>query len=188
MNRPKQQKRPMKLTQKNTLLLVAFIVFALIICSAGLMIVLNSDKLNLSSMTTVNRCSDENMVEEARQVGNLVHEFEDVKFIAIYTNKEQLVSPILKMQEIRYEVEDLDLPYCLDGIEKASINYMNSVIIYMTHHMAGMDAASVKAEFNASEDLLAIYKEEYARFTGTEYVQPTSIPTTMPVVNPTTAP
>ena len=183
MNKPKQ-KRPMKLTQKNTLILVAFIVFALIICGAGLLIVLNSDKLNFSSMTAENRCSAENMVLEARQVGDLVHEFEDVKFIAIYTNKEQLVSPILKMQEIRYEVEDLDLPVCLDGLKKASVNYMNSVIIYMTHHMAGMDAASVKAEFNASEDLLAIYKEEYAKVTGMEYIQPTSIPATMPTATP----
>ena len=178
----------MKLTQKNTLILVAFIVFALIICGAGLIIFLSSDKLSMPSLAAEDRCSAENITLEAQEVGDKVHHFEDVKFVAIYTNKEQLSAPILKMQEIRYDVEELDLPLCLDGLEKASINYMNSVIIYMTHHMAGMDAAAVRTEFNASEELLNIYKGEYALATGTEYVQSTSIPTTMPIAIPTTAP
>jgi len=167
----------MKLTQRNTLILIAAIVFLLIICVAMIVVFTSSDRLSLPLQAEPDPCSSENIAEQARHVGEMVHHFEDIKFVAIHTNKEQLVAPILQMQEIRYDVVDLELPYCMDNLEKASINYMNSVIIYMTHHMAGMDSESVRFEFLTSEELLNIYKEEYALATGMEYLQPTSMPT-----------
>lgn len=117
-------------------------------------------------------CSTENIAAQAREVGRLVHHFEDVKFVAILTNREQLVGPILKLQDLRYETEALDLPDCITPLEKASIDYMNSVIVYLSHHMAGLDPEQVRTEFLYSEDLLKIYRQVYAEMTGETFEIP----------------
>ena len=124
------------------------------------------------------RCSEENMRAEAEAIGSMVHHFEDVKFVAILTNREQLVNPILKLQDIRYEAEALDLPDCLAGLEKSAIDYMNSVIVYLSHHMSGIDPEQVKTEFLYSEELLQDYQAEFTRITGKTFIIP------MPEVTP----
>ena len=124
------------------------------------------------SLSTPDRCSEENIRSDAEAIGALVHHFEDVKFVAILTNREQLVHPIMKMQDLRYEAEALELPDCLAPLEKSAIDYMNSVIIYLSHHMAGIDEAQVKIEFLYSEDLLKVYKDEYVRITGKTFIVP----------------
>lgn len=117
-------------------------------------------------------CSDENVVLKAEEIGRLMHHFEDVKFVAILTNREQLVGAILKLQDLRYETEALVKPACLAPLEKAAIDYMNSVIVYLSHHMAGLDEEQVRAEFLYSEELLKEYQQVYIEMTGETFDVP----------------
>jgi hypothetical protein len=128
----------------------------------------------------VDRCSADNKLSEAQSLGRLVHHFEDVKFVAILTSREQLVQPILKLQDLRYQAEDMDLPDCLSDLEVSSINYMNSVILYLSHHMAGMNTEQVRAEFLSSEELLKTYQQVYAQATGSQFELPTQQATLSP--------
>ncbi len=149
-----------------TVLLIIALVFLLI---SGVVIafwVARGGSGFLGTFSQENRCSDKNIVVEAEIIADQVHHFEDVKFVAILTSREQLVVPILKLQDIRYEAEALDMPDCLTALEKSAIDYMNSVIVYMSHHMAGFDSEQVRIEFQYSEELLAVYQAEYARVTG----------------------
>ena len=154
-----------------TILIIAaaLLVFSL---AAIAFLLARSDQGFPFSFSIPDTCSEENMVVKAELMGSLVHHFEDVKFVAILTSREQLVHPILKLQDIRYEAEALALPDCLSELERSAVDYMNSVIVYLSHHMAGIDEEQVKTEFLYSEDLLKVYKVEYARITGKTFIVP----------------
>ncbi len=155
-----------------TVQLVIALVFLVVSGVVVAFLVMRGGSGFLSKFGQEDRCSAENMAAEAEIIAAQVHHFEDVKFVAILTSREQLVTPILKLQDIRYEAEALEMPDCLVALEKTAINYMNSVIVYMSHHMAGFDSEQVRTEFQYSEELLAAYRAEYARVTGKTFESP----------------
>ena len=158
-------------------LIIAAVLLVLSLVAVAFLLIRSQGDFLLSNLQP-DPCSAENIRLESERMGDKMHHFEDAKFVAILTNREQLVTPILKLQDLRYEAEALDLPDCLSGLEKAAIDYMNSVILYLSHHMAGIDTEQVKREFLYSEDLLKAYKDEYARTTGRTFEVP------MPEVTP----
>jgi len=144
----------------------------LVISIVAVVLLIVRDGSNFIPWIQEDPCSAENVAVDAKVIGRLVHHFEDVKFVAILTNREQLVDPILKLQDLRYEVEALETPACISGLKKAAIDYMNSVIVYLSHHMAGLDAEQVRTEFLYSEDLLKAYQQVYAETTGETFEIP----------------
>jgi hypothetical protein len=160
--------------EQRKFIFIFIIAAALLIVSlvAVVLLIVRDGSSFLPSLIQEDPCSAENLAVGAQEIGRRVHHFEDVKFVAILTNREQLVDPILKLQDLRYEVEALDTPACASNLEKTAIDYMNSVIVYLSHHMAGLDAEQVRTEFLYSEDLLKTYQQVYAETTGETFEIP----------------
>lgn len=132
---------------------------------------------------TVDECSPTGIVPVVKQIQAKMQEFDDVTFVANMTAQAQLVDPILRLQDIRRDVENLTVPSCAATLQSAAVAYMNGVITTLTHFMGGMQTEVVNQEVSASQNLRIQYETERARLLGVTYIpQPTLTPA------PTSAP
>ena len=76
-------------------------------------------------------CASENLLDEVEKVQDLVNKFQDIAYVAISTDYTMMTLPILEMQDVRRELQKLDVPDCEEAIKTASLNYMNSTINYL---------------------------------------------------------
>ncbi len=92
-------------------------------------------------------CAPENLLDEVAKVQDLVNEFQDTMYVANFTPSTMMVVPIMEMQDVRRDLQKLDVPACEESIKTASLNYMISTINYLALFMANPDPIA--------EDLIA---------------------------------
>lgn len=124
---------------------------------------------------TLDRCSPTNILPEIKKVHDLMRAFDDVSFVANMTPQAQLVNPILKLQDIRRSVENLDLPSCAATLQNDAILYMNAVATTLTHFMGGLQTDMVNKEVSASQQFRVQYETERARLAGVTYMPPATV-------------
>lgn len=164
-----------KLDTKTILLIVATVVIATTLCVYGIFYLTRSKQASLTGASD-DPCAAQNILEEVKKVYDLMHKFDDYTFVANLTPQEQLAAPIMKMQDVRYELEQLETAACVQPLKQHAINYMNGVIIYLAHFMGGMDRQQVNMEIRAADELRNAYDTELARLTGSDLMQSTSTP------------
>jgi len=163
-----------KLDTKNILIIVASVVVAVALCAYGIYFLTRSKQSAFSSPD--DPCSAQNILEEVKKVYDLMHKFDDYTFVANLTPQDQLSMPIMQMQDVRYELEYVQVAECVQPLQQYAINYMNGVIIYLSHFMGGMDRQQVNMEIMAADELRNSYDAELARLTGADLVQATTTP------------
>jgi hypothetical protein len=164
-----------KLDTKNILLIVAAVIVASTLCVYGIFYLTRSKQSSLLQSND-NPCSAQNILEEVKKVYDLMHKFDDYTFVANLTPQDQLSTPIMKMQDVRYELEYVEIAECVQPLQQHAINYMNGVIIYLSHFMGGMDRQQVNMEIGAADQLRNTYDAELARLTGADLLQATTTP------------
>lgn len=87
-------------------------------------------------------CSKENILAEAEKIQMSVNEFREVADLANSTDVNFLFIPVLRLQEIRYQVINTKIPSCLDSFKASTINYTASVTNYMMVFMNVQDPKS----------------------------------------------
>jgi len=102
---------------------------------------------------TLDPCASENILEEVEKVQDLVNEFQDVAYVANFTQQTELIVPIMEMQSVRRDLQKLDVPVCEEAIKTASLNYMNSTINYLVFFMGGETKENVDAGIQNSQVL-----------------------------------
>lgn len=136
--------------------------------------------------STPNPCAPNQIGKEIDKINELMRAFDDATFIANLTDQKLLAQPIMEMQAIRRQVENLEMPSCLKNLQVSAISYMNMVINYLAHFMGGISQEQINAEIAASQNLRIAYEEEIARQIGATYVPPpTRIPVTPATPKPT---
>ena len=146
-------------------------------CSIGS---LNSPEITDTPIPTVtptpNPCSPENVLLDIDDIQSMIFEFQDIAYIANFTSQVQLIDPILKLQEVRRETQQLDLPTCESSLQNAIIDYMNAVIDYLAIFMAGGDTASVQSGISNSDLLWQIVLFEYNKLGKAIGIEAESLP------------
>ena len=82
-------------------------------------------------------CAADLIMEGFDTIQSAVSNFQDLVYISHFTPKSQMISLVLKLQEIRHELQDSEIPDCHEASRNASILYMNSVIQYLSRFMSG---------------------------------------------------
>jgi hypothetical protein len=113
---------------------------------------------------TPDPCAAENLLEEVGKVQDLVNAFQDSTWLSGFTPQTGLVTPILQLQEIRRDLQKLEVPACEEAIKTSALNYMNSTINYLAFFMAAktqeeLDAAA--AGMQNSNVLWQVVLEEF---------------------------
>lgn len=129
------------------------------------------------------RCSAEGLPLEIARLDALTTDFEDVFVLAGVTPQQQLAPVVLRLQDIRREVNKLDVPDCLTTLRTQTAEYMDQVVAYLALFMGGADqVAEVNPEIAKAEGLKNVYEAERAKLLGLDFSpQPTRTPIPTPV-------
>lgn len=100
---------------------------------------------------------------EVEKIQDLVNAFQDVTYVANFTPQTELVAPILEMQNVRRELQKLNVPACEAAIKTASLNYMNSTINYLAFFMGGETKENVDAGIQNSQILWQVVLGEFSK-------------------------
>jgi hypothetical protein len=160
----------------NFIVAAAGVVFVILSVLVVILLWQGRQSSAISITATEDPCAAQNISGEVRKVYDRMHKFDDISFVANLTPQDQLAAPVLKMQDVRYELEYVDVAECVAPLKQAAINYMNSVIIYLAHFMGGVDRQQVNLEITAADELRNLYDGELERLTGADLIQPTFTP------------
>lgn len=110
---------------------------------------------------TLDPCASENLLDEVEKVQDLVNEFQDIAYVANFTQQTELIVPIMEMQAVRRDLQKLDVPVCEEAIKATSLSYMNSTINYLAFFMGGETKENVDAGIQNSQVLWQVVLEEF---------------------------
>ena len=128
---------------------------------------------------TCDPCSPDELPMQVEPITDLLISFDDTLFVSAHTPQAQLAEPIMQLQIIRRQLMKLEVPYCVKKLKEHSLDYMNSVIIYLTYFMGGAEKELVDEGIQSSQIIRNVLDSEYQNLLGVAYVPPqTTIPDT----------
>jgi hypothetical protein len=125
---------------------------------------------------TPDPCAPENIIAEATGVNDLMREFDDAAQLASHVSRDQLVSVIPSMQEIRRRAEDQTVPSCLDKLKTLQITHMDTVINTLLAFVSGTSSDQLVQGIAVARAQHEDYNQELARMLGATYVPPATQP------------
>jgi hypothetical protein len=124
---------------------------------------------------TVDPCAPENVVAAATQVNNVMREFDDAAQLASHVSRDQLVSVIPSLQEIRRRAEDRTVPSCLATLKTLQITHMDTVINTLLSFESGASSDQLVQGIALARSQHEEYNQELARLLGATYVLPATL-------------
>jgi len=116
---------------------------------------------------------------QVEPIKDLLISFDDTLFVSAHTPQAELAEPIMQLQNIRRQLTKLDVPYCVEKLKLHSLDYMNSVIIYLTYFMGGAEKGIIDEGMQSSQIIRDVMVKEYKNLLGVAYLPPqTNIPDT----------
>jgi len=152
--------------------IILFAICAIFISSCSLLSGVGSEPTPVpptptaAPTATPDPCAAENLLDEVEKVQEIVNAFQDVAYVANFTPQTELVIPILQLQEIRRDLQKLEVPECEESIKNASINYMNATINYLAFFMGGESQENVDAGIQNSQVLWQVVLSEFSNLLG----------------------
>jgi len=125
---------------------------------------------------TPDPCSVENILGEVEKVQELVNEFQDIAYIANFTPKAQLIDPLLKLQGVHSELQNLAVPPCQEALKDAALDYMGAVINYLAFFMGDVPTEQVNAGIQNSQALWQALVAEFNKVFSIAGVEPLELP------------
>lgn len=130
-----------------------------------------------SAPGTPDPCAPENIIAGANRVNGLMREFDDAAQLAARVSRDQLVSIIPSLQEIRRRAEDQVVPDCLETLKTLQVTHMNTVINTLLSFVSGADPNLLVQGIALARHQHEEYNQELARLLGATYVPPSAEPT-----------
>lgn len=94
------------------------------------------------SVTSSDPCGKDQILTEVEDLQALLNSFQEVLDIAIQTDVNLIVFPVLRLQEIQTELRMLKVPVCLADLKNTSLDYTKSAIDYLLLYMNIQDPES----------------------------------------------
>lgn len=137
--------------------------------------------LQPSAVVGEDQCTSEALSSLLADVDAQVQEFEDVLSLAMMSKQDSLITLVLRLQDVRRNVERLEMPACAATLQTDLVNYMNERISYLTN--AIKSSAIAEEDIQKGDDLQNVYLQERARLSGEAFNPiPTSTPQPTQVV------
>ena len=152
--------------------IILFAICAIFISSCSLLSGVGSEPTPVpptptaAPTATPDPCASENLLDEVEELQNVINKFQDVAYVANVTPFNQLVFPVLDLQEIRRELQHLEVPECQMIIKESALSYMNSTINYFVLFMAEEDQETVNSGIQNSQVLWQVLLGEFSNLLG----------------------
>lgn len=117
----------------------------------------------LAPTMTPDPCSAENLSDEMAIIRSGFAEFQELIHIADNSRAENLIDPILKLEEIRTRITSLNLPGCLKELKTTFSEYSAVVIRYLTSRMQDPRSDEYKVDQQNSQTLWQAVEDEYEK-------------------------
>ena len=167
----------MNRTHPSTRILLAAALISLLLAACG-----------PKAGATPEACAPENIVAEAAKVNNLMREFDDAAQLASSVSRDQLVSVLPSLQEIRRRAEDQAVPDCLAALKTLQVTQMNTVIDTLLAFVSGASSDQLIQGINLARLQHEQYNQELARVLGATYVPAATQAAMPPAFTPTPLP
>ena len=129
-------------------------------------------------------CVAPQLQENIEAINKLMRAFDDTNQVISNTPRDQVNDGIIKLQTIRREAEDLEVPFCLIVLKNHALGHMNAMIDTLIDFMAGADIMTINTKIAEAQFQHEKYEEERARLLGETYApEPTITP--FPTLIPT---
>lgn len=119
-----------------------------------------------STLSAPDRCSEENLPAEVAILNKLMREFDDYSALASNTPQAQLVVIIPELQRVLRNAEELEVPPCLQNLQKYQVEHMIIVVQTLMAFMSNADAGLVNTGIMKARELRMQYDVEVARLLG----------------------
>jgi len=117
----------------------------------------------LAPTMTPDPCNSENLSDEMEVIRSSFTEFQELTFIANNSRPEDLIEPVLRLEEIRTRIINLPLPGCLRKLQAKFSEYSGSVISYLSERMKDPKSDAYLIEQKNSETLWQAVEDEYEK-------------------------
>ena len=121
-------------------------------------------------------CSTQNLPTTVQGLNDLMREFDDASQSISSTPAQQLSQVISKLQRIRREVEDSQIPACLGELKTHQLNHMNLVIQALIAFVGGASQDELKAGLENARKEHDLYSLEIVRLLGITLAPITATP------------
>jgi len=83
-----------------------------------------------TAVPTQDPCSGENIVDEVEEIQYLINDFREILTMAPATDVTLLYNHVFRMQDIRRQIIQTEVPQCLEDLRSLSIDYASSAIYW----------------------------------------------------------
>lgn len=146
---------------KRELIIFGLVVMAVSSCTSFLPTQEPPVYTPLPPTMTPDPCGPESISDEIDMIRGLLNEFQEVAFIATNTPTVSLISPVIKLEEIRQSIISLAVPDCLQDLKQGISDYTASQLRYFAKLMNKSTAKDADIDFQNSETLWKIVEAEY---------------------------
>jgi len=133
-----------------------------------------------TAVPTPDPCEGENIVGEVEEIQYLINDFREILTVAPATDVSLLHNHVFRMQDIRRQIIQSEVPQCLEDLRSLSIDYASSAIYWFVIFINIQDNESevVLAAENTSNTLWQQVVGEFDRVlteAGVERLQPSDV-------------
>jgi hypothetical protein len=112
---------------------------------------------------TPDTCSAEYLSDEMDAIRSGLAEFHEMAYIADNSRADDLISPVMKLEEIRTGLSELSLPPCLGNLKRSYLDYTGMVIRYLSSRMNDPRSDDYKVDQKNSQNLWMAVEAEYEK-------------------------
>ena len=123
-------------------ILCLFTLFLLITSACGYQPISTQHEVFVTGTSADDPCSSENLPTTVQGLNDLMREFDDAAQLVSNTPAQQLPTIISKLQRIRRNAEDTQIPACLGQLKTHQLNHMNLMIQTLIAFVGGASKKS----------------------------------------------
>jgi hypothetical protein len=147
-------------------ILYLFPFFLLITSACGHQPIAAQPEVPVTSTTTDDPCSSENLPTTVQGLNDLMREFDNASQSASNTPAEQLPKLISNLQRIRRSAEDTKIPTCLGQLKTHQLNHMNLLIQTLIDFVGGASKEDLNTGLSNARKEHDLYSLEIVRLLG----------------------
>ena len=136
------------------------------------------EALAVSTTTTDDPCSSQNLPTTVQGLNDLMREFDDASQLASNTPAQQLPEVISNLQRIRRGAEDTQIPACLGELKTHQLNHMNLMIQTLIAFVGGASKEELNKGLENARKEHDLYSLEIVRLLGITLAPITAMPPT----------
>jgi hypothetical protein len=157
-------------------ILCLFTLFLLITSACGYQPSSTQHEVFVTGTSADDPCSSENLPTTVQGLNDLMREFDDAAQLVSNSPAQQLPTIISKLQRIRRNAEDTQIPACLGQLKTHQLNHMNLMIQTLIAFVGGASKEELNAGLENARKEHDLYSLEIVRLLGITLAPVTATP------------